>query len=199
MAFGLPNISFIGYPVSLPCPGHAGMGLRQARRPDAPAILAHFRELTDRDRRHRFCGTLSDAAVERHVDGLWPDGPLLIAAHDGPLWPGPFHAAGAVRALAEVSLSEGRAELALTVDGSLRRRGVGTWLVRTAARLLAPRGIAHITAWTLPDNAAFLALSRRCDAEIAHEAGQVEVTFDVAALHRAYLLRRTARAFGAAA
>lgn len=199
MAFGLPNISFIGYPVSLPCPGHAGLGLREARQTDAPAVLAHIKGLAERDRRHRFCGTVSDETLERHVAGLWSGERLLIAAHDGPLWPGPFHAAGPVRALTEVVLWDGGAELALTVDGCLRRRGIGTWLVQTAARLLAPRGIPRITAFTLPDNAAFLALSRRCGALIGRDADQFEVTFDVDTLHRAYLRRRAAQVFDPAA
>jgi GNAT superfamily N-acetyltransferase len=195
MAFGLPNMSYIGHPVALPCAGHAGLGLRQARPPDAPAIRAHLLGLAAEDRRRRFFRTLSDAAVERHVAGLWTDERLVIAARDGPLWSGPFHAAGPVRALAEVALWDGGAELALTVDRGLRRRGVGTWLLQVAGHLLAPRGIPRLTALTLPDNAAFLALARRAGAAIERAPDHVEVTFDVAALRRAYLCRRAAGAF----
>ena len=63
MAFGYPPISFIGYPVSVPCPGHAGLGFREAGPGDGPAILAHLRGLSAEDRHLRFCGTLSDGAL----------------------------------------------------------------------------------------------------------------------------------------
>src|SRR5918996_2151374 len=104
MAFGFPNLSFIGYPVSIPCAGHAGLGFREATRADQPAILAHLRGLAPEDRRMRFCATLDSSALERHVAGLWRRNAFVLAAHDGPLWSGPFHRAGPVRALAEVAV-----------------------------------------------------------------------------------------------
>lgn len=89
MAYGLPNISFIGYPVSIPCAGHAGLGLREARRRDSSALVAHLRKLEAEDRRMRFCATLTDQALERHVEEMWSRDPIAIAALDGPLWLGP--------------------------------------------------------------------------------------------------------------
>ncbi len=192
MPFGLPNISYVGYPVSLPCAGHAGLGLREARPSDEPAVLAHYRNLAPTDRRNRFCGTLDDTGVATHVAGLWRRETLLIAAHDGPLWPGPFHNAGPIRAIAELALGLGTAELGITVEDGLRRHGIGTWLVQLAGYLLLPRGIARLTAYTLPDNSAFLTLSRRAGAEIDRAPDQIEVTFDLHALRRSYLRRRAA-------
>ena len=94
MAFGLPQISFIGYPLAVPCAGHAGLGFREAGQGDAAALLAHYQALGAADRRMRFCATLTDAAVEQHVAGLWPRRVLILAAHDGPLWPGRCTAPG---------------------------------------------------------------------------------------------------------
>ena len=160
MAFGLPNLSFIGYPVAVPSAGHAGLGLRQATRADAAALVEHFQALTPDDRRMRFCATLNDAALRKHVDGLWSRDALILAAHDGPLWSGPLHRAGPVRALAELVVTGEEAELGISVEASMRRRGVGTYLIQTAAWLLAPRGVTVIRAVTSPDNAAFIAMAR---------------------------------------
>lgn len=192
MAYGFPNVSFIGYPVPLLCPAHAGLGFRQAGRGDSPAVLDHLRALSPEDRRLRFCGTLSDAAVARHVEGLWKPRHVVISGHAGPLWAGPFHAAGPVRALAELALSEDTAELGLSVQPGERRRGVGTHLLQTAGRLLAPRGIARLIAYTLPGNASMLALARKFGAEIAFEAGEARIAFSTAALQAAYVPRRLA-------
>jgi GNAT superfamily N-acetyltransferase len=195
LAYGLPNISFVGYPVPLPCAGHAGLGFREVGPAAAPAISQHFRELDAADRRMRFCATLNDEALDRHVDGMWSQTGLVLAAHDGPLWSGPLRRAGPIRALAELSIAEGEAELGISVESVLRRRGVATYLVQTAARLLAPRGVRSIRASTLPDNASFLALARKCDAVVEIGRDEVEVTFDVATLHEAYLRRRATQVF----
>jgi GNAT superfamily N-acetyltransferase len=195
MAFGLPNISFIGYPVSLPCAGHAGLGFREAHRRDTPGIVAHFRSLDAGDRRMRFCATLTDAAIERHVAGVWERRSLVLAAYDGPIWDGPLYRAGPIRGLAELSLDAGEAELGISVDATLRRRGVGTWLVQTAGRLLAPRGIRTIRAYTTPGNASFLTLSRALGAAIETGPDEVEVLFEVASLTRGYLRRRGSQTF----
>lgn len=165
-AYGLPNISFIGYPVSIPCAGHAGLGLREARRRDSSALVAHLRKLEAEDRRMRFCATLTDQALERHVEEMWSRDPIAIAALDGPLWLGPLNRAGEIRAFAEVFVADGAAELGLSVDPALRQRGVGTYLVQTAAHLLARRGARVIRASTLPDNRSFLTLARACGARI---------------------------------
>ena len=199
MAFGFPQTSFIGYPLSVPCAGHAGLGFRRAGPADAPGILAHYRELAPADRRRRFCATLAHHAVGRHVEGLWRRDGLVLAAHDGPLWRGPFHGAGPVRAVAEVGVAGREAEIGISVGDGLRRRGVGTYLVQTVGMLLAPRGVTFLRACTLPDNASFLGLAATAGATVEAGRDEVEVCFDVAALRRAYLRRRAADAVRPAA
>jgi len=112
-----PNISFIGYPVSVPCAGHAGLGLREAGRLAAPAIIEHYRELDATDRRMRFCATLNDEALGRHVDRMWSGTSLVLVARDGPHWSGPLHRAGPIRAVATVDRRCG--------GGTRHQRGVG--------------------------------------------------------------------------
>lgn len=195
MAYGLPPISYIGHPVPMPCPGHAGLGFREAGASDEPEIMAHFRGLTPSDRRMRFMATLNGEALERYVAGMWDREALVLAAFDGPLWSGPIGQAGPVRGLAELALDKDEAELAISVEDGLRRRGVGTYLLQTAARLVKPRGVTRIRACTLPENASFLALARNAGGTVEAGDGEVAVSFDVAGLERAYLRRRAAQAF----
>lgn len=195
MAFGYPNMSFIGYPVPVPCPAHAGLGLRTAVDTDAPAVLAHYRRLSPADRRMRFCATLGDAALERHVERIGSRGGVVLLAFDGPLFEAPFLRAGPVRAVAELVGTGPEMELGISVDGALRRRGIGTELVETTAHLLAPRGVRSIRAYSLPGNRSFLALAGACGAAVEVGPDEMEVAFDVGRLRHAYLRRRAANAF----
>jgi GNAT superfamily N-acetyltransferase len=196
MPFGLPNVSYIGYPVALPCRGHAGLGIRQATRADADALVAHFLALDRGDLWMRFCATLNPEAIRRHVDGLWDGDGVVLAALDGPLWAGPLHRAGPIRALAELMLANGEAELGISVETSMRRRGIGTYLLQTGACLLAARGIGLIRATTMPDNVSFIAMAQSLGGSVSRHPDLVEVAFEVAALKRGYLRRRAAEALG---
>jgi GNAT superfamily N-acetyltransferase len=192
MAFGLPHLSFIGYPAPIPCAGHAGLGFRAATDDDIALIDGHYRRLAPEDRALRFCATLSDEALGVHAERTFARADLVIVGHDGPVWRGPMHDRGPVRALAELSVDGATAEIGLSVDGTLRRRGLGTYLVQTAARLLAPRGTRRIHAYTLSRNRAMIGLGRVSGAEVDIAGPDVEITFDVDVLHRAYIRRRIA-------
>ncbi len=190
MPYGLPNTSYIGYPLAIPCVGHSGLGFREALRGDAPAMLAHFRALDHSDRRMRFCATLGDERLIRHVDELWDRTAFSLIAIDGPLWPSPLGASGPVRAVAELSIAGTDAEIGISVDSSLRRRGVGTYLTQTAGWLLSRRGARTLRAYTLPGNASMIALGHRSGAEVDQCDGEVEITFSVPELAQEYLRRR---------
>ena len=193
MAYGFPSISCIGYPVSLPCPGHAGLGFREVGPGDGAGVLAHLERLTPDDRHLRFCGTVKDDGLARHVAGIWEREGFALGAFDGPLWDGPFHRAGPVRALVEIAIAGEVAEFAISVDAEHRRAGVGTYLLQTAARLVALRGTAHLVAVTSPGNHAMIGLAQASGAAIETDAGETTLTFAVARLHHDYLRRRTAQ------
>ncbi|PZQ49460.1 MAG: hypothetical protein DI556_11375 [Rhodovulum sulfidophilum] len=190
MPYGLPNISFIGYPLPVPCAAHGGLGFRVGLRADAGLVLDHFRRLSPLDRRQRFCATLAEAALARHAAELWDQASIVLLAQDGPLWPAPPFRAGPVRALAEIAIAGSEAEIGVSVDATCRRRGLGGWLTRTAGFLLAPRGVTRLRAWTMPGNASMLALGRAHGARITTESGETEILFEVATLRRDYLRRR---------
>jgi ribosomal protein S18 acetylase RimI-like enzyme len=177
MPFGPPDVSCTGHPAA-PCSGPAGLGVRQATRVDTDALVAHFLALEPEDRWMRFCATLNAEAIRRHVDGLWDREGLVLAACEGP----PFDRAGPVRALAELMVEGDAAELGISVEAGLRRRGIATHLLRTGAGLLASRGIGTIRATTLPDNGSFIALAQSLGGGIEQGPDLVAVTFDVAAL-----------------
>ena len=196
MAFGLPNVSFIGYPVAVPCAGHAGLGLRQASRADSEALVEHFQALTPEDRRMRFCATLNDEALRNHVDGLWDAGRGGARGHDGPLWSGPLHRAGPVRALAELRHHRrgGRARHQRRAPRCGGAASAPTWC-RPPRGCSRRAGCRRIRATTLHDNHSFVALAQACGAEVVCGPDGVDVVFDVAALSRAYLRRRAAQVF----
>jgi GNAT superfamily N-acetyltransferase len=193
VAYGLPPISYIGYPVPVPCIGHAGLGFREATAEDGPAIRSHLLALSPEDRQMRFCAALSDAAIAAHAEALPKRPGFALAAIDGPLWNGPFHQAGPVHGFAELVVAGRSAELGISVDASRRRAGVGTYLMQTAARLLALRGVEEIVALTLNRNAAMIRLGLSCGARVERDDSDVIVTFSVERLHQAYLARRTAQ------
>lgn len=197
MAFGMPNISYIGYPVSVPCAGHGGLGFREALRTDAPRLVEHLVRLEPADRRLRFCATLGDDAVARYVEGLWRGDAFVLSAQDGPLWPSALRPAGPVRAAAMVAIAGSDAEIGISVDAGLRRHGIGAYLTQTVGHLLAQRGVRRLHAHTLPGNRSMVALGRTCGAAIESGGGEVEITFAVGALHRAYLRRRLTDRVGA--
>ncbi len=190
MTYGLPNISYIGYPIATPCVGHSGLGFREASRADAPAILAHYRALDDSDRRMRFCATLGDERLVSHVEELWDRDAFTLIAIDGPLWTTPLGAAGPVRSLVELSITGTEAEIGISVDPNLRRRGIGTYLTQTAGFLLSRRRVRTLRAYTLPGNASMIALAQRSGARIDQCDGEVEIAFSVPELAQAYLRRR---------
>lgn len=190
MPFGLPNISYIGFPTPRPGPAHAGLGFRETTPRDLPAVLDHFARLSPDCRRRRFSATLGPEAVGAHARAIWDRSAVVLAAFDGPLWDGLFHKAGPIRAMAELAVDGRDAEIGLSVDDGLRRRGVGTWLVQTAARVLAPRGVTRIFAYTTPDNVAMIRLALRSGALVERSSSDVEIAFDVARLHRDYLRHR---------
>lgn len=190
MTYGLPNFSYIGYPIATPCAAHSGLGFREAARSDAPAILAHYRALDDSDRRMRFCATVGDERLVRHVEELPDRADFTLIAIDGPLWTTPLGAAGPVRALVELAIAGTEAEIGVSVDRNLRRRGIGTYLTQTAGFLLSRRGARTLRAYTLPGNASMIALGQRVGARIDQCDGEVEITFSVPELAQAYLHRR---------
>lgn len=143
----------------------------------------------------RFCATMGPAALERHVERIGSRGGVVLLAFDGPLFEAPFLRTGDVRAVAELVGSGREMELGISVDSGLRRQGIGTELVETAAHLLAPRGVRTIRAYSLPGNRSFLALARRCGATVEIGRDEVEVSFEVAPLRRSYLRRRAENAF----
>jgi GNAT superfamily N-acetyltransferase len=167
MPFGLPSESF----------SHAGLGVRLATPADTEALVAHFLALDPEDRWMRFCATLNAGAIRRHVDGLWAREGLVLAACDPPV-----DGAEPVRALAELMVAGEEAELGISVEPGLRRRGIATYLLRTGARLLEPRGIGTIRATTLPENGSFIAMARSLGGRIEHGPDLVEVAFAAAAL-----------------
>lgn len=189
MAWHAHNPGSVGHPVLIPSAGHGGLALHEAREDDALAVLGHLCGLDAEDRRMRFAAAVGDGSLARYVDGMWRRPGFVLAAHDGPVRPWLERPAGPVCALADVATFGSQAEIGLSVDLYLRRQGIGTYLVQISGWLLAPRGVRRLTAVTRADNVALLRLAQRNEAEITVDCGEIEATFDTAALSRSYLER----------
>ena len=177
-----PHISYLGYPVSVPCAGHAGLGFRASPpRRMSPAAGGASRGGSSRGPADAVLRDADGRGVETHVAGIWQRPAWCWPAHDGPLWDGPLHRA---RAGAGGGRAGARGDEAESGSASIRRcggAGVGTYLVQTAGDAAGAARVARLRAYTMPGNASFLALARGAAAEVEAGPDEVEVVFDAGA------------------
>ncbi|HJS83947.1 MAG TPA: GNAT family N-acetyltransferase [Acetobacteraceae bacterium] len=133
--------------------------IRRLGPDDRVALAEHFISLPRQDRRTRFGGNASDAAIQRHCDGLDLDETVCFAALD---------ASGAVVGAA-LGFAYGAGdgphrqcvEVAVSVAPEHRRRGLGTDLVSRVHHATAARGADAAVFEFDPSNAAIRGLVRR--------------------------------------
>lgn len=130
-------------------------------------VLRHLLRLGDEDRRLRFGQPLRDSAVERYVGGL-------DFARDRVFG---IHLQGTeLCAVAHLALdgAAGRAELGLSVDEGLRRRGYGEALLARSVLHAANRGLRVLYMHCLSENSAMMRLAARAGLKIVVAAGEAD-------------------------
>src|SRR5262245_16732142 len=99
-----------------------------SRQEDLPQLRDHLLRLDRISRRDRFHGYMDDSFIERYAEKCANDGTIIIAFFEG----------GVVRGAAELHPPEqsddSLPEIAFSVEGSVRRRGVGSILFRKLIR-----------------------------------------------------------------
>jgi GNAT superfamily N-acetyltransferase len=139
--------------------------LRGLNRPDAPLLAAHLLRLPPEDRRARFHGGMSDAAVTAYVNRIdWHHAYVFGVFIDGDL-----------RGVAElVPMGDGAGEIAVSVEERFRHDGLGRLLV--VATMLAARrlGMAEVMLDYLPRNLPMAALMRELGAKTQFRGLAVE-------------------------
>jgi RimJ/RimL family protein N-acetyltransferase len=136
----------------------ASVAVRPIEKTDRDAFSAWFGRLSPESRRRRFHGpkpklSARELAYLTEVDHVSHTALLAIDARDGRL-------IGEARyATAE---PDGRtADIAVTVTDGWQGRGVGSWLARLLVAAARANGMTHLTALTLADNPAAIAMVRR--------------------------------------
>ena len=130
-------------------------------------VQRHLLRLGDEDRRLRFGQPLPDAAIERYVDGLDFTRDRVFGIHLQEM---------ELCAVAHLALDgvAGHAELGLSVDEGLRRRGYGEALLARGVLHAANRGFRALFMHCLSENAAMMRLAARAGLRIVVASGEAD-------------------------
>jgi GNAT superfamily N-acetyltransferase len=134
----------------------------------------HLLRLDREDRRRRFVGGVSDAAIAercRRIDWLRT---MVIG----------FFEDGVLRGAAELSLEDRRryppaAELALSVESAWQDQGIGSELVRRTLLAAANRGIVSVQMLCLAENQRIQRIAIKHSGRIGHQHGELEAAIAV--------------------
>ncbi|MBV8168512.1 MAG: GNAT family N-acetyltransferase [Alphaproteobacteria bacterium] len=122
---------------------------------DADQLRRHLLALSPAERRMRFHGAVSEAAIERRCRRI--DWFRTVAVG--------WWLAGRLRGVGEVhfdrSLMPHEAEVAVTVETPWQGRGIGTELTRRALMVARNRGAARVTMLCLVENAPMRRIARK--------------------------------------
>ncbi|MDX2104412.1 MAG: GNAT family N-acetyltransferase [Alphaproteobacteria bacterium] len=139
---------------------------------EAEALAAHLLRLAPEDRRLRFQGYLSDAAVLRHVHTIdWMRTHVIGAWHQGTV-------IAAVEVRLDRALLPRDAELAVTVTPDRQGQGLGTQLAERGVDLARSLGVRRMVMTCLTENRRMRRIATRLAATARFEDG--EVTANVA-------------------
>jgi ribosomal protein S18 acetylase RimI-like enzyme len=130
---------------------HAGLRIRQLGVSDLPAVEQHLLGLGPTDRRARFLSYPTDAAITSYVRGIDPSRTVLI---------GGFDLSDRMVGLAEAhpTSTPNAVEIAVSIDPTFRRRGLGQRLVASTLALAFARGMQLAEFVFAPTNCALAGL-----------------------------------------
>jgi GNAT superfamily N-acetyltransferase len=120
--------------------------IRRLYQHDAPAIEAHLLDLDANDRRLRFFREATDTQIRAYVQDIDWDHSLLLGAIRAD------RIVGMAEALFDRSAPPRYAEIAVSVDTDLRRRGLGGFLVAQAVDRAALLGVCQTNLSFLREN-----------------------------------------------
>jgi GNAT superfamily N-acetyltransferase len=132
---------------------------------DRRELLSHFLSLDAEDRRLRFGASIADIVVREYVARLQFGRDGLFAVRD---------AHGRVIAAVHVAITEGSAELGLSVNPEHRSRGNGGALFARAVDFLRNRGIREVFVHCLAENAAMRHLAVRHGMRLSSQGSESE-------------------------
>jgi RimJ/RimL family protein N-acetyltransferase len=130
---------------------------------DAQRIVRHLQRLPLADRRSRFGLGMSDSAIATYVQHAIARGSDRLFGISDPT--------GRLVAVAHLYLEMPRAEVAVSVDLTMRQRGFATALIRAAAQAAQDAEATQLEMTCLPENAAARALVRSLGMKIERVDG----------------------------
>jgi GNAT superfamily N-acetyltransferase len=140
---------------------------------ELPLLRDHLLRLDRPSRHDRFNGYLDDSFIERYAEKCANDGTVIIAYIED----------GVVRGAAELHPPEQSAdrlpEIAFSVEASVRRRGVGSFLFKQLIAEARAKGYRSLRITTGAQNEAMRALARKFGANLAFRHGESAGTIDL--------------------
>jgi RimJ/RimL family protein N-acetyltransferase len=128
----------------------------------------HLLALDSHARRMRFHAHTTDESIDRHIASLDPHRTLLVGVF----------LQGELRGAAEISFAsrEDRrsAELAVSVEKSSQRRGLGRGLTERAMRIARNRGATSIWMYCLPENEPMQRIARGMKGQLRLEHATID-------------------------
>jgi hypothetical protein len=148
---------------------------------ELPLLRDHLLRLDRASRRDRFHGYMDDDFIERYSEKCANDGTVIIVYFED----------GVVRGAAELHPPEQSPdavpEVAFSVEASVRRRGVGSFLFRQLVAEARARGYRSLAVTTGAQNEAMRALARKFGANLTFRLGESTGTIDLTKQNQAEL------------
>ena len=140
---------------------------------ELPLLRDHLLRLERASRRDRFHGYMDDSFIERYAEKCANDGTIIIAYFED----------GMVRGAAELHPPEQSPdtlpEIAFSVETSVRRRGVGSFLFRQLIAEARAKGYRSLRITTSSQNEAMRALAKKFGANLTFRQGESTGTIDL--------------------
>ena len=140
---------------------------------ELPLLRDHLLRLDRTSRHDRFHGYMDDSFIERYAEKCAGDGTVIIAYFED----------GVVRGAAELHPPEQSAdltpEIAFSVETSVRRRGVGSFLFRQLIAEARAKGYRSLRITTGAQNDAMRALARKFGAHLKFRDGESTGSIDL--------------------
>ena len=149
----------------------APVEIRRLWPADMPAFRDHLLRLDAHSRHQRFGGGVSDEFVVHYAESCFGQGDLVFGAFIA----GEMRGAGELRSREAIWTERApfhrhiHAEAAFSVEGDLRRRGVGEQLFQRIERAASNHGVETIEIVCLPDNVGMLRLAAKFKTQFTFE------------------------------
>ena len=140
---------------------------------ELPLLRDHLLRLDRASRHDRFHGYMDDSFIERYAEKCADDGTVIMAYFED----------GVVRGAAELHPPEQSPdlvpEIAFSVETSVRRRGVGSFLFRQLIAEARAKGYRSLRITTGAQNEAMRALAKKFGANLTFRHGESTGTIDL--------------------